>query len=88
MNCWEGCTDLVRLNLQNPEVRQYLFDVVRGWVKDYDIDGLRLDVAYCPGSGIPGRTARGGGQPETGVRPDGETLHGDYKRWMNDHACH
>ena len=20
---------------------------MRGWVRDYDIDGLRLDVAYC-----------------------------------------
>ena len=44
---WEGCNELVKLNLQNPAVKNYLFDVVRGWVRDYDIDGLRLDVAYC-----------------------------------------
>ena len=42
---WEGCNELVKLNLQNPAVKNYLFDVVRGWVRDYDIDGLRLDVA-------------------------------------------
>ena len=27
---WEGCNELVKLNLQNPAVKQYLFDVVRG----------------------------------------------------------
>ena len=26
---WEGCNELVKLNLQNPEVRQYIFDSVR-----------------------------------------------------------
>ena len=44
---WEGCNELVKLNLQNPDVKNYLFDAVRDWVRDYDIDGLRLDVAYC-----------------------------------------
>ncbi len=43
---WEGCYDLVKLNLSNPEVRAYLFDSVRLWIRDFDIDGLRLDVAY------------------------------------------
>ena len=32
---WEGCNELVKLNLQNPAVKNYLFDVVRGWVRDY-----------------------------------------------------
>lgn len=44
---WEGCYELVKLNLRNPAVKEHLFDAVRGWVRDYDIDGLRLDVAYC-----------------------------------------
>lgn len=44
---WEGNYDLVKLNLQNPQVREYLFESIRFWVKEFDIDGLRLDVAYC-----------------------------------------
>ena len=44
---WEGNYDLVKLNLQNEEVVQYLLESVRGWVDEFDIDGLRLDVAYC-----------------------------------------
>ena len=85
---WEGCYELVKLNLHNPAVREYLFDAIAGWVRDYDIDGLRLDVAYCLDldflGALRGFTAQ--------LKPDfalvGETLHGDYNRWMNDRACH
>ena len=42
---WEGNYDLVKLNLQNEEVITHIFDCVRYWVEEFDIDGLRLDVA-------------------------------------------
>lgn len=34
-----------KLNTNNPEVIKYFLDIVEYWVKNYDIDGLRLDVA-------------------------------------------
>ncbi|MET3696297.1 glycosidase [Bacillus oleivorans] len=34
-----------KFNTQNPEVKKYLLDVGRYWVKEFDIDGWRLDVA-------------------------------------------
>lgn len=34
-----------KLNTNNPEVIDYLIGVCEYWVKNYDIDGLRLDVA-------------------------------------------
>lgn len=34
-----------KLNTNNPECRKYIIDVCRNWVKNYDIDALRLDVA-------------------------------------------
>lgn len=34
-----------KLNTNNPEVRKYFIDICTKWVKDYDIDGIRLDVA-------------------------------------------
>jgi glycosidase len=34
-----------KLNTNNPEVRKYILDIVSDWIKIYDIDGLRLDVA-------------------------------------------
>lgn len=34
-----------KLNTNNPEVIEYIIKVCEDWVKEYDIDGLRLDVA-------------------------------------------
>lgn len=34
-----------KLNTNNPKVREYLVGVVSDWVRDYDVDGIRLDVA-------------------------------------------
>lgn len=34
-----------KLNTNNPAVREYLLGVCETWVKKYDVDGLRLDVA-------------------------------------------
>ena len=43
---WEGHFELVKLNLQNPAVVDYLLSCVQKWITEFDIDGLRLDVAY------------------------------------------
>ncbi|MBR2121341.1 MAG: alpha-amylase [Lachnospiraceae bacterium] len=42
---WGGDWNLVKLNLSNPDVRNYLLSAVGSWIDDYDIDGLRLDTA-------------------------------------------
>ncbi|PLS16078.1 alpha-glycosidase [Bacillus sp. M6-12] len=34
-----------KLNTENPEVRNYLLEVGRYWVREFNIDGWRLDVA-------------------------------------------
>jgi glycosidase len=44
---WEGHNELVKLNLQNPDVVRYLLERIDQWIAEFDIDGLRLDVAYC-----------------------------------------
>ena len=43
---WEGHYELVKLNLQNQQVVQYLLECIQYWIDEFDIDGLRLDVAY------------------------------------------
>ena len=69
-------------------MRQYHYDVIKKWIELYDIDGLRLDVAYCL-SDFYLRELR---SFANGVKPDfvlmGETLHGDYNMWMSDEKCH
>ena len=42
---WQGHFELPCLNLFNPDVRSYLFDVIRFWIDEFDIDGIRLDCA-------------------------------------------
>lgn len=85
---WEGHHELVKLNLDNPDVCAHQFDAIRQWVDLYDIDGLRLDVAYCL-SDFYLRELR---QLANGLKDDfvllGETLHGDYNLYMNDEKCH
>lgn len=85
---WEGNYDLVKLNLQNPEVVEHIFDAVRYWVEEFGIDGLRLDVAYC----LDENFVRGLRSFTEQLKPDffllGEMLHGDYNRLMNDQMLH
>lgn len=42
---WYDAYNLVKLNLTNPQVKQYLFNVVAFWMDEFGVDGLRLDVA-------------------------------------------
>ena len=85
---WEGNYDLVKLNLRNEDVIQHIFSCIKGWVEEFGIDGLRLDVAYCLDHDFLRRLR----SFCDGLKPDfflvGETLHGDYNQWMNDSMLH
>ena len=85
---WEGNYDLVKLNLRNEDVIQHIFSCIKGWVEEFDIDGLRLDAAYCLDHDFLRRLR----SFCDGLKPDfflvGETLHGDYNQWMNDSMLH
>ncbi len=37
--------NMPKLNTNNPAVRKYFVDICANWVENYEIDGLRLDVA-------------------------------------------
>ncbi|WP_170006691.1 glycoside hydrolase family 13 protein [Bacillus fonticola] len=37
--------NMPKLNTEHPEVKEYLLEVGRYWVREFDIDGWRLDVA-------------------------------------------
>jgi glycosidase len=38
--------DVAALNYDNPELRRYMMDMMKYWVKEYGVDGFRCDVAY------------------------------------------
>lgn len=81
---WEGHYELVKLNLRNEHVINYLFDCIKGWVKEFDIDGLRLDVAYCLDKNFLKRLHKFCKELKSDFFLLGETLHGDYNQFMND----
>jgi glycosidase len=42
---WHGAANMPKLNLSNPDTRRYFLDVAAYWLREYEIDGWRLDVA-------------------------------------------
>lgn len=85
---WEGNFDLVKINLRNEEVIQHIFSCIKGWVEEFDIDGLRLDVAYCLDHDFLRRLRTFCDGLKSDFFLVGETLHGDYNQWMNDSMLH
>ena len=85
---WEGNYDLVKLNLCHPDVKQHIFDSIRSWVEEFDIDGLRLDVAYCLDENFVRELRAFCDSLKSDFFLVGEMLHGDYNRLMNDSMLH
>lgn len=85
---WHGYNILPRLNLWNPAVRNYLLDVIRFWVKEFDIDGIRLDCADVLHFDFMKEMR----QLANTIKPEfwlmGEVIHGDYSRWVNRETLH
>lgn len=85
---WEGNYDLVKLNLRNEEIIQYLLESIDLWVKEWDIDGLRLDVAYCLDHDFVRRLRSHCDSLKEDFFLVGEMLHGDYNQLVNDAMLH
>ncbi len=81
---WEGHQELVKLNMNNPAVRSYLIQCVDQWIQDFQIDGLRLDVAYMVDRNFMHELCN----HVRSYKPDffflGEMIGGDYNQIMND----
>lgn len=85
---WGGYDLLVKLNQKNPEVINYICDVIRFWVEEFDVDGIRLDAADVLDFDFMKALRRTANE----VKPDfwlmGEVIHGDYIRWANADTLH
>ena len=85
---WGGYNLLVKLNQHNPAVRDYICDVIRFWVSEFDVDGIRLDAADVLDFEYMKALRRTANE----VKPDfwlmGEVIHGDYSRWVNEGTLH
>ena len=85
---WEGHYDLVKLNLKNEAVIAHLFDAIRYWAEYFDIDGLRLDVAYCLDRDFVKRLRSFTDTLKPEFYLIGEILGGDYKTVMGADKLH
>ena len=85
---WGGYNLLVKLNQRNQEVKDYIADVIRFWVSEFDVDGIRLDAADVLDFDFM-KMLRWVADT---VKPDfwlmGEVIHGDYSRWANASTLH
>ncbi len=85
---WGGYDLLAKLNQRNPAVKDYICDVIRFWVNEFDIDGLRLDAADVMDFDYMKALRNVANE----VKPDfwlmGEVIHGNYSRWANDGTLH
>lgn len=85
---WQGHYELPCLNLQNPEVKQYLFDVIRYWIDTFDIDGIRLDCANVMDFQFMKEMRAATAPMKKDFWLMGEVIHGEYSRWVNDEMLH
>ena len=85
---WEGNYDLVKLNLHNEDVIQHIFHAVEGWINEFDIDGIRLDVAYCLDYGFLNRLRGFCDSKKEDFFLLGEVLHGEYGRMLREMNIH
>lgn len=79
---WEGADELVSLNLDEPAVVQHLLKVATNAVREFNVDGFRLDVAYL----LPLSFLRALRDRVSAIKSDavlvGEVIHGDYQSFV------
>ena len=81
---WDGHCTLLNLNHQNPAVREYMLDVVRFWIREFDIDGIRLDAADVLDFTFMSELRSVTDSCKQDFWLMGEVIHGDYTRWVNE----
>lgn len=80
---WSGHYNLVKLNLNNPAVSDYLLSAIKMWIDEWKIDGIRFDVADCLTHDFIKKVHNF----TKSIDPDfwlmGEVIHGNYATWAN-----
>lgn len=85
---WGGYNLLAKLNQHNPAVQNYICDVIRFWVREFDIDGIRLDAADVLDFGYMQMLRAVANEVKEDFWLMGEVIHGDYTRWVNEGTLH
>ncbi len=81
---WAGCQNLVKYNLKNCEIREHLIQAALHWIKEFDIDGLRLDAADVLDFNFMRELSQRCRNEKHDFWFVGEVVHGDYSRWVKE----
>ena len=85
---WGGYDLLAKLNQHNPAVRDYICDVIRFWVSEFDVDGIRLDAADVMDFEYMKTLRHVANEVKQDFWLMGEVIHGNYSRWANEGTLH
>ncbi len=85
---WGGYNLLVKLNQRNGEVQNFIFDVIRFWIKEFDVDGIRLDAADVLDHDFMMGIRRVCDAEKEDFWLMGEVIHGQYSNWANGQKLH
>lgn len=81
---WDGHYNLVKLNLKNNEAAEHLLQAAEYWIREFDIDGIRLDAADT----LDFEWMKKLSERTKNIKKDfwlmGEVVHGDYSNWINN----
>ena len=85
---WGGYNIMAKLNQKNQQVRDYIRDVIRFWVDEFDIDGIRLDAADVLDFSFMSDLRDTADKVKKDFWLMGEVIHGEYVRWVNGGTLH
>ena len=87
-DCWEGHPVLPRLNLDEPAVRNHIFDIAKFWLEEVGIDGWRLDVAHEIEPDFWREFRKVCDSVDKDCLTVGEMIHGNYNDWVGHDRLH
>ena len=85
---WGGYNLLVKLNQRNHEVLNYIYDVIRFWIEEFDIDGIRLDAADVLDHDFMSGIRKVCDEKKQDFWLMGEVIHGQYSNWTKGVKLH
>lgn len=80
---WAGHYELVKLNLANPDVRAYLYEVSDSWQREYNPGGYRMDAANVMDRGFLCELGKRCRSRRADFWYLGEMVGGDYRELLD-----
>ena len=84
--CWMGTSSMPEFNTDNSEVREYLLEIVKYWIKEADIDGWRLDTVEFMDPSFVRQIREAAKEVKQDAYVVGEVMEGVATSWFKGHC--